>query len=61
MLLQLKKRALRRFEITTQEEQNRPAGGNGALHVAVEGAAGAGGVAVEIDWRMFTVVRRIDA
>ena len=61
MLLQRAERTLRCLEIAAQKQEHRPAGGDSTLHIALEYAAGAGGVAVKIDRGMPVFVRRGDA
>ena len=61
MLLQRAERTLRRLEIAAQKQEHRPAGGDSTLHIMLEDAASAGGVAVKIDRGMPVFVRRVDA
>ena len=57
MFLQRHERALRFLEVTAQEQEDRPAGRDRALHLALKNAAGAGGVAVKIYRGMRALVR----
>ena len=60
-LRQLEDRALCRLEIAAQKQENRLTGYNGATRTTLESAAATRGVAVEINRRMLSIVRRVYA
>ena len=61
MLLQRAERTLRCLEIAAQEQEHGRPVATARLHITLEDAARAGGVAVKIDRRMLVFVRRVDA
>ena len=57
MFLQRHERALCFLEITAEEQEDRPAGGDGTLYIVLKNAAGASSVAVKIYRGMRALVR----